>query len=279
MRPETQSRRIERAVPLMSGTPPFETQDGYVRDTSTVRWNTYLLQATFATSDFNEELGHSVESGDVVKHHQVLPLAAFEDQLNCPDICASAWPQEEQLSRKRDALGALGSRMSSGFTIPRSAASVSPLASTTTPGQSRTRTPFSSTTSWTSFVHPGVGATEHALDRLSVLIRLLLPTLGCPIRPIVRLCFTLASFAPLGAPELRKPLMSSMRGFVEDPEAEVGVWSDEAERWVRCCCVDDLKAIVGACRRRCASQSCTTGGGTRSAHAGSAFSFSLPAPR
>ena len=149
--------------------------------------------------------------------------------------------------------------------MPLSAASVSPRASTTTPGQSSTRTPFSSTTSWTSLVHPGVGATEHALLRLRVLMRLLLPTLGCPMRPIVRLCLTFVSFDDVGAPELRKPLMSSMSGFVDEPEAEEGVWSDDAERCVRCCCVDDLNAIVGACSRRWASHACTTGGGTRSA--------------
>lgn len=152
--------------------------------------------------------------------------------------------------------GALGSLTSSGLTIPLSEPSTSPRASTTTPGQSSTRTPFSSETSCTSLVHPGVGATEQALLLLRVLIKLLLPTLGCPMRPIVSDCLTRLSVEPdcEGVEPRRNPLMSSMRGLVEEPEAEFGAWVEEAERWLRCCWVEDLKGRVGACRRRWVSQ-------------------------
>lgn len=153
-------------------------------------------------------------------------------------------------ARKENSPGPLGSLTSSGLTIPLNAPSVSPLASTTTPGQSKTLTPFSKTTSCTSFVHPGVGATAHALLLFKVLIRLLFPTLGCPINPIVKDCLTFCSPELTGPAESRNPLMSSRRGLVEDPEADVGVWTEEAERWLRCCWVEDLKGIVGAWRRR-----------------------------
>ena len=70
------------------------------------------------------------------------------------------------------------------------------------------------------------------------------------MRPIVRDCLTFCSPAETGPAERRNPLMSSMRGLVEDPEAELGVWTEEAERWLRCCWVEDLKGMVGAWRRR-----------------------------
>ena len=76
-----------------------------------------------------------------------------------------------------------------------------------------------------------VGATLHALLRLSVLIRDDLPTLGWPMRPIVSDCLTGADDDDdeASAPEApgvecrRKPLMSSMRGLVDDPDADHGL--------------------------------------------------------
>merc|ERR1711939_228455 len=105
--------------------------------------------------------------------------------------------------------------------------------------------PFSITISCTSFVQPGVGATAHALLRLSVLMSELLPTFGWPITPIVIDGLTrdgaLASDGLLGL----KPLMSSMSGLMDDPAADDGSEPDE-DRCARCCCVDDLKGRVGA---------------------------------
>lgn len=97
-----------------------------------------------------------------------------------------------------------------------------------------------------------------------------LPTFGCPTSPIVKECLTGAELDE-PSPEAvaawfnRKPLMSSIRGLVDEPEADWGVEEDEAERWERCCWVEDLKGIVGAWRRRWESQAWTTAGGTRSA--------------
>lgn len=49
---------------------------------------------------------------------------------------------------------------------------------------------------------------------------------------MVRDCLTRLSVEPdwEGAEERRKPLMSSIRGLVEEPEAELGAWVEEAER-------------------------------------------------
>ena len=96
--------------------------------------------------------------------------------------------------------GSIGSSTSSALsTLRRSAAcraacATSALApggaaasANTMPGQSSRRTCRSSITPCTTLVWPGVAATPHTRERLSELIRLLLPTLGAPTMPTVML--------------------------------------------------------------------------------------------